>query len=195
MPASERRAEIVAATLPLVLQHGAAVTTRQIAEAAGVAEGTIFRVFPDKESLIEAVVEAAFDMQAVDEALEGIDVGLPFEERLIAAVDVLRRRVAQIMQLRTAVEMLPPAAAQRMALRHHTPDLSGLAALLEPDRDQLRHHPLQAAFLLRGLTIVGTHPTLILDEPLSSAEIVSLFLDGARARPSAPPESREGPCC
>ena len=61
LPPSERRAEIIAATLPLVLAHGAAVTTRQIAEAAGIAEGTIFRVFPDKESLIEAVVESAFD--------------------------------------------------------------------------------------------------------------------------------------
>ena len=50
LPPSERRAEIVAATLPLLLAHGAAVTTRQIAEAAGIAEGTIFRVFPDKES-------------------------------------------------------------------------------------------------------------------------------------------------
>ena len=57
LPPSERRAEIIAATLPLLLAHGASVTTRQIAEAAGIAEGTIFRVFPDKESLIEAVVE------------------------------------------------------------------------------------------------------------------------------------------
>jgi hypothetical protein len=35
------------------------------------------------------------------------------------------------------------------------------------------------------LTIAGTHPALIRDEPLSSAEIVSLFLDGVRT-PEAP---------
>ena len=46
---------------PLVLAHGSAVTTRQIAEAAEVAEGTIFRVFPDKVSLVEAVVGEAHD--------------------------------------------------------------------------------------------------------------------------------------
>ena len=186
MPASERRAEIVAATLPLVLQHGAAVTTREIAEAAGVAEGTIFRVFPDKESLIEAVVEAAFDMHAVDEGLAAIDPTLPLEPRLVAAVELLRRRVAELMQLRTAVEMLPASVGRRLELRHHAIDLTGLAAVFEPDRDRLRHSPLQAAYLLRGMTIVGTHPTLLLDEPLSSAEIVSLFLDGVRARPTDP---------
>src|SRR6186997_786846 len=96
LPPSERRAEIVAATLPLLLAHGSSVTTRQIAEAAGIAEGTIFRVFPDKERLIEAVVEAAFDTRAVDEALARIPATLPLEDRLVAAVDILRRRFAEI---------------------------------------------------------------------------------------------------
>ena len=71
LPPDERRAAIVAATLPLLIEHGARVTTRQIAEAAGIAEGTIFRVFPDKEALIEAAVETAFDPAPVDAALPG----------------------------------------------------------------------------------------------------------------------------
>ena len=188
LPAAERRAAIIAATLPLLLAHGSAVTTRQIADAAGIAEGTIFRVFPDKESLFEAVVESALDTASVDAALEAIDPTLPLEPRLVAAVEILRRRVADILQLRTAVGMMQVSSGgPSMPVRHHAADLSKLAAVFEPDRDQIRRDPLEAAHLLRGLTIAGTHPALMLDEPLSSAEIVSLLLDGIRA--AQPPDA------
>jgi AcrR family transcriptional regulator len=183
LPPSERRAEIIAATLPLLLAHGASVTTRQIAEAAGIAEGTIFRVFPDKESLIEAAVDSAFDSSASDAALDAIDRSLPLEPRLVAAVEIIRRRVADLWQLRTALGMMQVSSGgPSMTDRHRPPDLAPLAALFVADRDRLQREPLEAAHLLRGLTIAGTHPALILDEPLSSAEIVSLFVDGIRNR-------------
>jgi AcrR family transcriptional regulator len=182
LPPSERRAEIVAATLPLVLAHGAAVTTRQIAEAAGIAEGTIFRVFPDKESLIEAVVESAFDSTSTDAALIAIDPSLPLESRLVEAVEILRRRVADLWQLRTALGMMQVSSGgPSLTDKHQAPDLTPLANLFRAGPNQIRRDPLEAAHLLRGLTIASTHPALVLDEPLSSAEIVSLFLDGVRA--------------
>ena len=189
LPPSERRAEIIAATLPLVLEHGAAVTSRQIAEAAGVAEGTIFRVFDDKNALLDAVVEAVVDPGPTEAALGAIDPDLPLEKRLVEAVDILRRRIAQVFQVMSAV--CPPASSDSRPPKHRGPELNVLAALFEPDRSALRRSPDAAAQVLRGLTLAGTHPLLILDDPLSSEEIVSLVLDGIRARPddqAAPPD-------
>ena len=64
---------LVSATLRLLTDHGQGVTTRQIAEAAGVAEGTIFRAFPDKDSLIDAAIEAAFNPASLEVAIAAID--------------------------------------------------------------------------------------------------------------------------
>ena len=52
MAPADRRAAIVAATIPLLRSRGWSVTTKEIAAASGVADGTIFSVFADKEELL-----------------------------------------------------------------------------------------------------------------------------------------------
>lgn len=185
LPAEERRAAIVAAALPLLLEQGAGVTTKQIAEAAGIAEGTIFRVFPDKSALIDAVAETVFDPAPTAAALAAIDLDLPLDARLVVAAEVLQRRVATIWQLMAAVGMTkPPGERTDAAARRQSPEMAALATLFEPDTAELRRDPMDAAELLRGLVFACSHPALIAGEPASPTEIVSLLLDGIR-RPAA----------
>ena len=181
LPPEERRAAIVAATIPLLIAHGSMVNTRQIAEAAGIAEGTIFRVFRDKEQLIDAAVEQAFDPGPSDDALRAIDRALPLEARLEAAAEIIQRRVSAIWQLMAAVgRTKPPESVRPAGEPYRPPNSAALAELFEPDRGHLRRDPLASAQLFRGLIFAASHPALA-DEPLPPAEIVSLLLDGIRA--------------
>ncbi|WP_426574893.1 TetR/AcrR family transcriptional regulator [Aquihabitans sp. McL0605] len=186
LPPSERRAEIIATTLPLLMEHGAAMTTRQIAEAAGIAEGTIFRVFEDKQALIDAVVEAAIDPAPTEATLREIDLTLPLEQRLYEAVEILRRRTASVFQVMAAAGATP-TGANRPVNKPRPPELRVLGKVFEPDPSEIDRDPQAAAYVLRALTIVGTHPLMIDTEPMASEEIVALVLDGVRARPAAPP--------
>jgi len=183
LPPEERRAALIAATLPLLIDHGTAISTRQIAEAAGIAEGTIFRVFPDKDSLIAAAVEEAFDPAPIEAELRRIDLALPLVARLELSVEILQRRFVEVGRLMMAVGMnnMP---GSRLGTGGQPPPttLGALADVFEPDRATLRRDPLQAAQLLRGLSFAGTHPALA-DKPLTPAEIVSVFLDGIHVRP------------
>jgi AcrR family transcriptional regulator len=175
LPPDERRAAIVAATIPLLTAVGTSVTTKQIADAAGVAEGTIFRVFADKEAVIEAAVAAALDPAPVERALAAIARDVPFEARLELAVQILQNRITEIWQLLSMLGRTAPAGART---RQH--DLAELTALFEDERSRLRHDPALAARLLRGLVLAASHPSLIAGDPLPPAVIVSTLLDGIR---------------
>ena len=82
----ERRQAIIAATLPLLREQGASVTTSQIAQAAGIAEGTIFRVFHDKRELLLAALRAAMSAGAELDRIRAIPAEASLVERLLAAI-------------------------------------------------------------------------------------------------------------
>ena len=86
---SARRTQIVTATRKLIEDRGIAqITTKQIAKAAGCAEGTIFRHFAHKEDLLLAAVMASFP--PLREALTSITGGTPRERLQRLALTVIR---------------------------------------------------------------------------------------------------------
>ncbi|HEY9523273.1 MAG TPA: helix-turn-helix domain-containing protein [Thermopolyspora sp.] len=96
MSPDERRKMIVASTLPLVAEHGAAVTTRQIARAAGIGEATIFRVFTDKNELIDACVAEALRPDALLAALAEIPLEQPVAARLTEAAGCMQAHLSRL---------------------------------------------------------------------------------------------------
>jgi AcrR family transcriptional regulator len=100
MSRDERRIAIAVATIPLLELHGAQVSTRQIAEAAGVAEGTLFRAFDDKVELLHAAAERAVDPASAVAEIDGLpDAGsLPAELQQVVEVLTARgRRIRRVM--------------------------------------------------------------------------------------------------
>lgn len=89
MPPEERRAAIVEATVALLEAHGPDLTTRQIAEAAGVAEGTIFRVFPTLSELLQAAYAEYLSAARLQARLRRVDLGDDVEQATLAAVAAL----------------------------------------------------------------------------------------------------------
>ncbi len=175
MAAEDRRAMIVSATLPLLLREGDKVTSRTIAEAAGIAEGTIFRVFADKDELIGAAIDQALDPEPLERALREIDPAAPVRTQLEQAVTVLQQRVVDVWRLLSSVG---PRFHDRA--RRPMADSDALVALCRRNKTHLRVPPVRAARLLRGLTLSATHPMLA-GEPMPASEIVDVLLHGIGA--------------
>ncbi|MCW2787412.1 MAG: regulatory protein TetR [Marmoricola sp.] len=186
LPPTERRVALIEATLPLLREHGRAVTTRQIAEAAGVAEGTIFRVFASKDELIDEAVVHAFRSRAIVTQLEGVDPLLPLRERLIVITQLLQDRYISSFQLISAMGAMSPPAAVKSDARHQDwrkhVDLA-IAAILEPDAALFRVPLLKLVNVLRLLTLGGSNSHMSNGELMAPEEIVDTVLVGLLADP------------
>jgi AcrR family transcriptional regulator len=181
----DRRAAIMAATERLITARAGDVSTAEIAQAAGIAQGTIFRVFPTKESIIDAIFADAFDRDAVRAELASLEPVADLAERMRRIVTILQGRNRRIVALFNALGARKPTGLGDPAHRASWElSLAGIAALLEPDRAELRMPPLEAARLLQSLVIAMNGP-LVAERPEYSPDaIVDLILNGiARRQP------------
>lgn len=185
MSPEQRREMIIRTAIPLIAEYGAAVTTAKIARAAGIGEGTIFRVFADKDELLNACVAEALSPDHAVRELDAIDVSQPLPDRLSEAAEALQAHMARMGAILGSLGHRggKHPGTVRGAGRGTGRDEStariraALADLLEPERAALRRPPEQIAALFFGLLFVQPRTD---DEPdLTPQELVEVFLHGA----------------
>jgi AcrR family transcriptional regulator len=105
--AVRNREAILAAALRLIGEHGLdAICMEDVAAAAGVGKGTVFRRFGDREGLVSAVVaRCARDWQAEADALLTAD-DRPAAERVVVFVGRLFDFVVESLPLVRALEQV-----------------------------------------------------------------------------------------
>ena len=185
LPPDDRRRAIVEAVIPLLVERGATVTTRQMAEAAGIAEGTIFRVFPGKAALIHEAVRVSVDPGPAQKSLSEIYPDAPLETQLAEAARILLERFDTVITLLGVLRTLPhfgiegkaPGPPAFVTVANSAINQS-LTQIFERHRDRLRIDPARAASAFRGLLLANAHPAMGLTERLTVDELVSVLLTG-----------------
>ncbi len=197
MSQDERRASIVRSTLPLLIEHGGTVSTSQIAAAAGIAEGTVFRAFKDKSDLLLACMTAGMNSEEEIARIEGIDRTRPLEERLVEGVSAISGYLDRIWSVGQALQA---AGISREDMQKHAHDRMhedgesaeepgppkelvrvsrAMGGLFDEPSDELRVDRERAVRMLLGLVfsnrMQGPGFGQATDDP---AEIVDLFLHG-----------------
>nr|WP_243848605.1 TetR/AcrR family transcriptional regulator [Lysinibacter cavernae] len=180
---------IIDAVTPLVLEQGSSVTSKQLAEAAGLAEGTIFRAFGDKQTLLTAVFERYLDPEPMRKELRSIDPAESLEIKVRLIIEILRNRFGNIFRIRAAIEQhsQPHLVSQREHLNRI------IAELLEPDLDRLLWSRAAVSHLVRMLALASAIPRLNEGYELSSDELASMVLYGIVGSPPEPHPSPQTP--
>jgi AcrR family transcriptional regulator len=185
------------ATLRVISRKGmAAATMQEIAEEAGVAKGTIYLYFRDRDELVEKTFDAAMAqlMVEVDRALEK---DVPFDQKIR---DVMAAKLAFFSANREFVrlyltakmpESIPERQRQKRKNCHpqYRARIDRLSAILRQamERGEIRTlDPARLAmFIIEGSTAVILERLLEESSPPEEADvdlIAGLILDGVRKR-------------
>lgn len=83
----------------LFTSHGSSFTSSQLANAAGVSEGTVFRYFPDMSSLMRAARRQAIGLDRLLPELRLAAQQNDLRERLLVAATALTERIVETARL------------------------------------------------------------------------------------------------
>ncbi|GAA3893781.1 TetR/AcrR family transcriptional regulator [Leifsonia kafniensis] len=177
----DRQSMLIDVVTPLLLQHGRAVTTKQIAECAGIAEGTIFRAFGSKDELIRAAIDRHLDPEPFRAQLRLVDLDLPLEERITAIVTLMRERFTTVFTLMSALGATGPPPHSDDGRREFAEIIS---RSLAGDAARLNVDPARAAQIVRMIALAASVPQMRNGQSFDDGEIAALILYGIAGRPA-----------
>jgi AcrR family transcriptional regulator len=183
--AERNRQRILEAARELFAERGLGVTLNDIAHHAGVGVGTVYRRFPDKQQLIDALFEQQFEefVELMDAALDDPDPWQGFAGFLERALELQ----AGDRGLRELILGAPGGRERVARLRARLYPLG--VRLVERAREagQLRADcEVQDAAILQmmlGFVIDAAHDV----EPELWRRYLGIVLQGLRANPGPPP--------
>ncbi|GAB3579517.1 TetR/AcrR family transcriptional regulator [Amycolatopsis endophytica] len=185
--AQRNRDQIVAAAREVFAALGPDVPMEEIARAAGVGVGTLYRRFPDREALILAVARESFA-----QVLAAARAALAEEP---TAWDALLRLVGRTHPLQASVQLALVSERAREALKDD-PETGQFrdALLVELDRivragqdEGTVRGDIGSGDVALLFSLVLRQPPVLHDPALYAFErATALMLDGLRARPATP---------
>jgi AcrR family transcriptional regulator len=90
MTADERKQAIVEALVPLFAEHGfEGVTTREMAKVAGVSEALLYKHFPSKEAMFDAIQSHLERTTLLDPTVRAFVALPPSTEKLVMGIHML----------------------------------------------------------------------------------------------------------
>jgi AcrR family transcriptional regulator len=157
-----------------LLDHGGldAATVPAIARAAGVSVGVVYRRFPDKDMLLRAVYQRAFENFA-QQNISGLHVAGTMDDVPLAALvrgmvrgiaEGYRRKRGLLRALVRYARTHPDPDFRELAKKMNRATLFHAVALLSRHHDEIKHPKPEVAIEFGLLAVSAVLHTLILEE-------------------------------
>ncbi|MES2854851.1 MAG: TetR/AcrR family transcriptional regulator [Bdellovibrionota bacterium] len=143
----------------------AAITTKQIAEVAGISVGSLYQYFPDKKAILTAVMDATMSasMSSFERKIAGLDnltLEQAIDELVALTLEVCLSDRPQFREIHSkAIELdrLPVLLEQRRKV------VSTIAKLFEKHRPGFLESDYQSASFVSTNAVMGVIQTMLFD--------------------------------
>jgi AcrR family transcriptional regulator len=189
--AERNRRRILDAAREVFAERGLGVSLDDVARRAGVGIGTVYRRFPDKEQLVDALFEQRLDAMAAlaEEAAAQ-------EDPWAALVAFIERALEEQAADRGLKQLLlssgEPGSRTRRVRERVKPHLEALVARAQA-AGALRADVAAQDLPLLQIMLSGVTDCMGPDEPELWRRYLAVFLDGLRAHPREPSPLPVGP--